>query len=56
MAKKKTIVGDIDPEVLLFTVGKDTVLDLVFAESDCLGTAAHVTMLSKMVTCWLLAR
>ncbi len=45
---KKTLVGNINPEVLTFTVGKDVMLDLVLAEADCIGTAAHVTMLSKM--------
>jgi len=43
-----TIVGKIHPDVLDFTVGKDTVLDLGLAVWDCLGTAAHVTMLSRM--------
>ena len=45
---QKTIVGKIHPDVLAFTVGKDPVLDLELAVWDCLGTAAHVTMLSKM--------
>lgn len=45
---KKTIVGKINPDVLSFTVGLDPVLDLNLALWDCLGTAAHVTMLSKM--------
>ena len=45
---QKTIVGKINPDVLSFTVGKDPVLDLALAEWDCLGTAAHVTMLSKI--------
>ncbi len=45
---QKTIVGKIHPDVLAFTVGKDRVLDLDLAVWDCLGTAAHVTMLSKM--------
>ncbi|MFA6632229.1 MAG: lyase family protein, partial [Kiritimatiellia bacterium] len=45
---QKTIVGKIHPDVLSFTVGKDPVLDLELAVWDCLGTAAHVTMLSKM--------
>jgi len=45
---KKTIVGKINPDVLSFTVGLDPVLDLNLAVWDCLGTAAHVTMLSKM--------
>jgi argininosuccinate lyase len=45
---QKTIVGRIHPDVLSFTVGKDPVLDLDLAVWDCLGTAAHVTMLSRM--------
>lgn len=45
---KKTIVGKIHPDVLSFTVGLDPVLDLNLAVWDCIGTAAHVTMLSKM--------
>ena len=45
---QKTIVGKIHPDMLSFTVGKDPVLDLDLAVWDCLGTAAHVTMLSKM--------
>ena len=45
---QKTIVGKIHPDVLGFTVGKDPVLDIDLAVWDCLGTAAHVTMLSKM--------
>ena len=44
----KTVVGDIDHDVLYFTVGKDPELDLDLVEWDCLGTAAHVTMLSQM--------
>lgn len=44
----QTVVGSIDPDVLTFTVGKDPVLDLDLVEWDCLGSAAHVTMLSKM--------
>lgn len=44
----KTIVGAINKDVLKFTVGLDPVLDLRLAEWDCLGSAAHVTMLSKM--------
>jgi argininosuccinate lyase len=45
---RKTIVGKIHPDVLSFTVGKDPVLDLELAVWDCVGTAAHVTMLSRM--------
>ncbi len=50
MAKsgKKTIVGTVHPDVLSFTVGKDTVLDMALAQWDCVGTAAHVTMLAGM--------
>ena len=44
----RTVVGAIDPDVLAFTVGQDPVLDLRLAEWDCYGTAAHVTMLSRM--------
>ncbi|MEI6971363.1 MAG: argininosuccinate lyase [bacterium] len=43
-----TTVGDVDSEILSFTVGKDTEYDLLLVEADCVGTAAHVTMLSKM--------
>ena len=46
----RTVVGAIDPDVLAFTVGQDPVLDLRLAEWDCYGTAAHVTMLSRMKT------
>lgn len=47
-ADKKTIVGAIHPDVLTFTEGKDPILDLALAQVDCIGTAAHVTMLTKM--------
>ncbi len=43
-----TTVGAIDPEVLAFTAGRDVVLDRALIEADCLGTAAHVTMLSRI--------
>ncbi|MFC1496965.1 argininosuccinate lyase [Verrucomicrobiota bacterium] len=45
---RETIVGNVDSEVLQFTVGKDPVLDITLAEADCIGTAAHVTMLSRI--------
>lgn len=48
-ADTATTVGKINPDVLAFTEGKDPVLDLALAEVDCLGTAAHVTMLTRMV-------
>ena len=48
MAKQKTTVGTIDNEVLAFTSGRDVELDLALVAVDCIGTAAHVTMLSRM--------
>ena len=46
---KKTITDNtIDADVLSYTVGEDPVLDLALAKWDCMGTAAHVTMLSEM--------
>lgn len=48
MKKSKTTVGEIDNEVLSFTAGQDVQLDLALVKADCLGTAAHVTMLSRM--------
>ena len=47
-AKRKTTVGTIDAEVLAYTAGHDIELDQALVEADCLGTAAHVTMLSRM--------
>ena len=48
MNTRKTLVGSIDQRVLDFTAGRDIELDLQIAEADCLGTAAHVTMLSRL--------
>lgn len=48
MKNRQTLVGQIDSDVLAFTVGKDPVLDIALAEVDCIGTAAHVTMLSRV--------
>ncbi|NLX25150.1 MAG: argininosuccinate lyase [Lentisphaerae bacterium] len=48
MAKQKTTVGTINNEVLAFTAGRDVELDLAMVTVDCIGTAAHVTMLSEM--------
>lgn len=48
VAPQTTTVGAIDPEVLAFTAGRDVVLDHALVEVDCLGTAAHVVMLSRM--------
>ena len=46
--RRKTTVGEVDAEVLAYTAGKDRVLDLALVEADCLGTAAHATMLSRV--------
>ena len=48
MKTENTITGDVDPDVLDYTVGDDPVLDMGLVRWDCLGTAAHVTMLSEM--------
>ncbi len=48
MKTEKTITGDVDPDVLDYTVGDDPALDMDLIRWDCLGTAAHVTMLSEM--------
>jgi argininosuccinate lyase len=45
-----TTVGAIDPDVLLFTAGRDVTLDRALVEADCIGTAAHVIMLSRVPT------
>lgn len=46
--RRKTTVGEVDAEVLAYTAGQDRVLDLALVEADCMGTAAHVTMLSRV--------
>jgi argininosuccinate lyase len=48
MKTQKTTVGVISDEVLAFTAGRDVELDVKLIQADCIGTAAHVTMLSKM--------
>ena len=45
---EKTITGNVDPDVLEYTVGEDPVLDRALVKWDAAGTAAHVTMLSRM--------
>ncbi len=45
---RTTTVGMVDEEVLAYTAGDDAVLDEALIEADCLATAAHVTMLSKL--------
>ncbi|TNF90981.1 MAG: argininosuccinate lyase [Gammaproteobacteria bacterium] len=48
MAKQKTTVGTVHHEVLAFTAGEDVELDRALITMDCIGTAAHVRMLSAM--------
>ena len=46
---KNTITDrTVDADILAYTVGDDPVLDLALVKWDCMGTAAHVTMLSEM--------
>lgn len=45
---RSTTVGVIEAEVLAYTAGEDRVLDLALLEADCMGSAAHVEMLSRM--------
>ena len=44
---EKTVTGEVDPDVLEYTVGDDPVLDMALVKWDCAGTAAHVAMLAK---------
>ncbi len=48
MKTQKTTVGTIEKDVLAFTAGRDVELDVNLIKADCIGTAAHVTMLSEM--------
>ena len=51
MKTKKTITDStVDPDILAYTVGEDPVLDRALVKWDAMGTAAHVTMLSEMVS------
>jgi argininosuccinate lyase len=43
-----TTVGGIHHDVLAFTAGRDVELDQALVEADCIGSAAHVTMLAEM--------
>ncbi len=45
---QRTTVGAIHPDALAYTAGRDVTLDQALVEADCLGSAAHVTMLSRM--------
>ncbi len=44
----RTLVGDIQAGALEYTAGKDAVLDAALVDADCIGTAAHVTMLARL--------
>ncbi len=46
--QSKTIVGDVEKDVLKFTSGADIATDIALAEVDCIGTAAHVGALSRL--------
>lgn len=48
MPASNTMVGRTEDDILRFTVGRDPVLDTALVEADCLGTAAHVTMLASL--------
>ncbi len=48
MRANQTLVGRIQEDVLAYTAGKDVVLDLALVEADCIGTAAHVSMLARL--------
>ncbi|MDD2236063.1 MAG: argininosuccinate lyase [Kiritimatiellae bacterium] len=45
---KKTTVGMVDADVLAYTAGDDVRLDAALVEADCLGSAAHAIMLSRI--------
>ncbi|OGV62411.1 MAG: argininosuccinate lyase [Lentisphaerae bacterium RIFOXYA12_FULL_48_11] len=45
---QKTIVGRINDQVLDFTAGRDIELDVNLINADCIGSAAHARMLSKV--------
>ena len=47
-AARQTTVGRIDPEVLNFTAGVDVIVDRVLIDADCIGSAAHATMLARL--------
>lgn len=48
--RRQTTVGEVDARVLAYTAGEDRILDLALVEADCLGTAAHVSMLARVKT------
>ena len=44
----RTMVGKIRSEALAYTAGNDVTLDMLLVNADCIASAAHVTMLSKL--------
>jgi argininosuccinate lyase len=46
--RRRTTVGEVDAEVLAYTAGRDRILDLALVEAECMGTAAHATMLARV--------
>ncbi len=46
--QRKTMLGDVDGDTLAYTAGGDVHTDLCLVDADCIGSAAHVTMLSEM--------
>ncbi len=46
--QSKTIVGNVEKDVLRFTSGADLATDIALAEVDCIGTAAHVFALLRL--------
>lgn len=45
---KHTMIGTIRADVLAYTAGKDAELDACLVDADCIGSAAHVTMLAGL--------
>ncbi len=45
---QKTVVGRISDKVLAFTAGRDIELDMYLVNADCIASAAHARMLSKV--------
>src|ERR1035437_10230345 len=44
----QTMIGTIRADVLAYTAGKDVELDARLVNADCIGSAAHVTMLAGL--------
>ncbi|MDD5678302.1 MAG: argininosuccinate lyase [Kiritimatiellae bacterium] len=44
----RTMIGTIRTDVLAYTAGKDVKLDMCLVDADCIGSAAHVTMLAGL--------